>query len=135
MATYLFVTKPDYSPERVEANEEPFGWSCSRTTRSGDQALVYVTGIGIAYDWDVVSDAEPDPEWRYACDVEHVKTFDPPITIQEIRDIVPEWSPTHQNFRGFRSIRIPEEIAKRILHLRHEEGHPSSSGVRHDGSV
>lgn len=120
MASYLFITKPEFSPEEVEGNKEPYGWSCSRTTRSGDRALVYVTGSGIAFEWDVVSDAKPHPEWRYMCDVEHVQTFDPPITIQEIRDTVSdiEWSPPHQNFRGFRSIIIPEEIAKRIRNLR-----------------
>jgi hypothetical protein len=120
MATYLFVTKPEYSPDEVEDSKEPYRWSCSRKTRSGDRALVYVTGSGIAFEWDVVSDAEPNSTWRYMCDVEHVETFHPPITIQEIRGTVAEteWSPPHQNFRGFRSIIIPEEIAKRIRNLR-----------------
>lgn len=120
MATYLFVTKPEYTPERVAAGFDVPWWSCSSTTECGDSALVYVSGAGIQYEWRVTSDAVPHKEWKYICDVEHMRTFDPAITIREIRDVVPEleWKPPYQNFRGFRSIRIPERVTGLIQGLR-----------------
>ena len=90
MSTYLFVTKPEYTPERVESGIDVPWWSCSSTTARGDRALVYVTGLGIHYEWNIVSDADPHDEWKYICDVEHARTFDPPISIDEIRDAVPK---------------------------------------------
>lgn len=120
MTTYLFVTKPEYTPERVEDGVDVPWWSCSSTTERGDRALVYVTGVGIQYEWRVLSDADQHEEWKYICDVEHAQTFDPPITIGEVRDAVSkdDWAPPYQNFRGVRSITIPEEVARRILALR-----------------
>ena len=106
MSTYLFVTKPEYTPERVEGGIDVPWWSCSSKAAHGDRALVYVTGRGIHYEWNIVSDAVPNDTWKFICDVEHVRTFEPPITIGEIRDAVPRdtWAPPYQNFRGFRSI-------------------------------
>lgn len=120
MATYLFVTKPEYTPEKVEDGFDNPWWSCSSTTRIDDQALIYITGIGIAYEWLVTSDAERDEEWRFVCDVQHSRTFTPEIPLQEIREHVTreEWAAPFTNFRGLRSIQIPEEVADRIRDLR-----------------
>ena len=115
MSTYMFITKEE--PELVASNED-VGWSCSKTTRLGDNALVYVAGIGVRFEWLVLSDAEKNDEWGYVCDVEFVKSFDPPITIQELRSAVTpeEWKPPHLNFRGFKSIVIPGDVLKRYAH-------------------
>ena len=120
MATYLFVTKPEKTPERVESGLDVPRWSCSRTTQIGDEALVYVTGVGVLYEWRILSDAEPHEKWKYICDVQHVRTFDPPITLKEICEAVPktDWSPPYLHFRGYRSIEIPDEIADRMRGLR-----------------
>lgn len=120
MTTYLFVTKPEYTPERVEGGVDVPWWSCNSTTKSGDRALVYVTGVGIQYEWRVVSDADPHKKWKYICNVEHSQTFEPPISIGEIREVTTkdEWAPPFQNFRGLRSISIPEDLVERILALR-----------------
>ena len=119
MSTYLFITKEEYEPELVASNDD-VSWSCSKTTRLGDTALVYVAGIGVCFEWRVLSDAEKNDEWPYVCDVEFVKSFDPPITIQELRSAVTreEWKPPHLNFRGWRSITIPADVLKTIRTLR-----------------
>lgn len=120
MTTYLFVTKQEFTPEHVEDGDASHWWSCSSTTRSEDRALVYVTGTGIQYEWRATSNAEPHKEWKYICHVEHVQTFEPPISIGEIREATTkdEWAPPFQNFRGLRSITVPENTAVRILALR-----------------
>jgi putative restriction endonuclease len=119
MATFLFVTKPEQRPERVQATSAHW-WSCSRTTKSHDHALVYVTGVGILYEWRTTSDAEPNAEWKYICGVKHVRTFDPPIALRQILEEVrrSEWPPPYLKFRGFRSIEMPEPVAARIRALR-----------------
>ena len=119
MTTYLFVTKPEYEPEHVETGETTW-WSCGSKMKSGDRALVYVTGAGITYEWQATADAEPDPEWKNKCSVSHESAFEPPITIREIRVAIPkeEWSPPHLNFRGYRSIEIPDDIATKLRDLR-----------------
>lgn len=120
MPTYLFVTKPEHTPERVELGENLW-WSCSSTTQSGDYALLYVTGMGIRYEWQALSDAKPDDKWKYVCEVGYLRTFDPHITFREIYDAVLEhkWAPVLQNFRGLRSIIVPEEVAGKIKALRY----------------
>ncbi len=119
MRTYLFITKSEYTPERVESGEVTW-WSCSSTTRRGDRALVYVAGSGVQYEWRAISNAQPDDEWKYVCDVTHVRTYHPPISLNEIRNVVSrqEWAPPHQNFRGFRSVIVPENAAILIRQLR-----------------
>jgi len=118
MTTYLFVTSPDYTPERVEG--ESIWWSCQSTTKSGDRALVYVTGVGIHYEWELLTDAKPDATWTNICDVEHVRTFTPPIQLRELRETFTEneWKPPFLNFRGYRNISLSAEIANRIRSLR-----------------
>ncbi len=120
MSTYLFVTKPNYAPERVERGFDVPWWSCSSTTKLGDVALVYVAGVGVKYEWRVSSDAAPNDEWKFICDVLHVRTFDPAISLREILKQVRrhEWAPPYMNFRGYRSIHVPENVADRIRHLR-----------------
>jgi 5-methylcytosine-specific restriction endonuclease McrA len=118
--TYLFLTKPEYKPGKVNA-EHDFSWSCSKSARAGDHALVYVTGgLGITYEWKVLTDAEPDKTWGYVCDVEYVGDINPPISIRELRDAIPrkDWSSPHLNFRGNRSIEIPLVGLKAIRSLR-----------------
>src|SRR5438132_654434 len=102
MSTYLFVTKPEFTPERVASGSDVPWWSCSSTTRFGDRALVYVTGVGIQYEWQINSDAEPHDEWKFICGVEHARTFNPPIALREILEQISreEWAPPHMNFRG-----------------------------------
>ena len=46
-----------YSAELVESDND-VRWSCSKTTRLGDTAFVYVAGIGVCFEWRVLSDAE-----------------------------------------------------------------------------
>lgn len=117
--TFLFVTKSDESAETVESGKSRW-WSCSSTTRNGDHALVYVAKVGIQYEWRVISNAKPDKKWTYTCDVIYVRTFDPPITIRELREAVTreEWAPPHLNFRGNQSLTIPAAVATRIRALR-----------------
>ena len=119
MPTYMFITKGESEPERVK-DESGFEWSCSKSTRAGDFALVYVGGSGVSYQWRVASDAEASEKWGYTCNVEFVSEFSPPITLQELRTAIPkeEWNPPHQNFRGFRSITIPNAIVRHIKALR-----------------
>ncbi|HQH25891.1 MAG TPA: hypothetical protein PLP17_00730, partial [Oligoflexia bacterium] len=118
MRTYLFVTTSKYSHESVGSEEKP--WSCSKNTKRGDHALVYVTKCGVQYEWLVCSDAKKNKRWKYMCNVKHVQTFDSPITLREICDAVKkrEWAPPYQNFRGYRSIIVPDIIVGRIRALR-----------------
>lgn len=124
MSTLLFVTKPQFAPERVKA-ERGILWSCSRETRAGDQALVYVTGEGISYRWRAISDAEPsgrtaERPWPYACHVEYVDTFAPPVTAKELRDAIPqeEWNAPHAHIRVKAASVILSGVAERIIALR-----------------
>ena len=119
MTCYLFVTDEQRRPEDVHSEEETW-WSCSKTTRAGDFAFVYVKGTGITYLWRVTSQAEPNADFRYQCDVEYVRTFEPPITLQEIQSKIDKetWAPPHQNFWGFTSIKVPLEAVYGILDLR-----------------
>ncbi len=119
MTDYLFVTGSEHEPEAVQPSS-PYGWSCSKTTALGDSILVYVVGQGIAFEWRAVSDAVRDPRWRFSCDVEHVKDISPIITIQELRAAFPrsQWAPPHTNFRGMRSVQLPQNIAVGIRALR-----------------
>ena len=82
-------------------------------------AFVYVKGAGITYLWHITSDAEPNAEFGYQCDVKHARTFDPPITLQELKSNIGKetWAPPHQNFWGFTSIKIPEEAVSEIIDL------------------
>jgi hypothetical protein len=123
MSAYLFVTKPRYTPERVEEGFDVPWWSCSSTSQFGDHALVYVTGVGIQYEWCITSDAKRNAKWKYICDVEHFRTFDPPIELKEIMEVVnkEEWKPPYLHFRGYRSIAVPDNIAQRIRSLRSEQ--------------
>ena len=120
MSTYMFITKEESKPELVESDNNVSWWSCSKTTRSGDTALVYVAGIGVRFEWRVLSDAVKNEKWRYVCDVEFAKSFEPPITIQKLRSAVTreEWKPPHLNFRGFKSIVIPDDVLITIRTLR-----------------
>src|SRR5262249_41753429 len=101
--TFLFVTKPDYTPERVESGECG-SWSCAKDTRLGDTILCYVTGEGIRYQWQATSDATPDDDpqskWPYFCDIVFEKAFDPPIHIREIKEVITkeEWGALGSNF-------------------------------------
>jgi hypothetical protein len=115
MTTYLFVTSNDFNPERVNRRAGA-SWSCSKTAKRGDRALVYVKGQGVTYEWRITSDAEPHKEWKFMCDVERLSQISPPITIADMCAAVSraEWSPPHQNLRGLRSVKIPPEIANRI---------------------
>ena len=119
MTTYLFVTGNEFHPERVRAGAD-YWWSCSSTTIEDDSILVYVKGEGIAYEWRATSDAERSDEWKFACNVEHVRTFDPGISLGEIRELFSkkQWAAPYQNFRGYRSIRIPPEVARQLNQLR-----------------
>ncbi len=121
MTTYLFVTDADsYDPEGVQTGTDDW-WSCSKTAVPGDLALVYlVGGVGIEYQWQITSQAERNDKWGYVCDVRHLRTFKPPISLGEICFVVSkaEWAPPHLNFRGYRSIRIPDRVAARLRSLR-----------------
>ena len=122
MHTYLFITDPNVNdPEAVRSGD--WGeWSCSSTTETDDLALVYLTGTGIKYEWRATSKArsEKNEDFPYGCDVQYVRTFRPPITIQELRSEFSrdEWPAPYTNFRGMRSIRLKEGVASRIRDLR-----------------
>lgn len=128
-STYLFITKPEYKPGKVR-NGKNGVWSCSKTTKAGDHALVFVGGEGIHYQWRAISNAEPDEQWHYVCEVEYVGTLEPPITLSELRAVITKkvWGPPHQNFRGLRSIIIPGHVLDQINAMR-------SIGHRHLNDV
>ena len=115
----MFITKADHQPQKVR-HGDAVGWSCGKNTCSGDSVLVYVASTGVCYEWRATSDAKKDRRWDYVCNVEYVRSFEPPITIQELRVAAPKsvWSPPHQNFRGHSSIAIPSRIFRRIKALR-----------------
>ena len=121
MTTYLFVTDPEINyPETVRNNPNDW-WSCSRDTEYGDSLFVYLKGgQGIKYLWRAISSAKENEEWRYICKVRHERTFDPSITIQELRNNIVRdiWAAPYTNFRGMRSIKLKDEVAKLILSLR-----------------
>jgi hypothetical protein len=119
MATYLFITRQRESAEDVRETGEGC-WSCSKTTREGDRVLVYFAGDepGIAHEWRATSNAELDDEWKYACDVQHVRSFSPIIALSEMRRAVPKKeSPILHHPQG-RAIKIPEKAADRVIALR-----------------
>lgn len=118
MSVYLFVTDEEAHPEAIESGEDDW-WSCSKTTQELDVALVYVKGKGIVYQWLVTSNASPDLRWPYVCKVEHQRTFEPAISLEEIQSAVGReiWAPPHQNFRGFASIKVPLQAAEKIYDL------------------
>lgn len=120
MDPYLFVVNADEYDASVVDEKGGERWSCSKDTTVGDHALVYVTGEGISYEWAVIAPAAEDPEWRFMCHVRRLREFKPPISIQEIREAIPReiWAAPYTNFRGFRSIRIPDEAYERLLALR-----------------
>lgn len=116
MTTYLFVTDPEKWD--IEAPGVPGGanWSCSKTTLSGDQVLVYLLEEGITHEWVAISDAKPCRQWRYCCDVSLVRRIKPPISIEDLRSLFPkgQWRALDQNFRGYRSIRIPPAVEQQL---------------------
>jgi len=128
MRTYLFVTQPEYTPERVERGFDVPWWSCSSTTEEGDRVFVFVAGVGLQYEWRVTSNATRNDEWKFICDVEHVRSFNPVITIQELRKAFPKdvWYPPHR-LGGVKSILIPEPVVARILALRPPPGVPRAA--------
>jgi hypothetical protein len=133
MSTYLFVTDPEKHDVVSVETAKGYWWSCSKTALPGDAALVYLTGgIGIEYEWQIASQAEANAEWGFVCDVKHVRKFKPPISLKEICSAIPrtEWKPPHQNFRGFRSIRVPDSVAERLRQLRPHYVPPDSAGGR-----
>lgn len=126
MTAYLFITARDNRPESIRpgSRSKENYWSCSKTCEPGDAVFVYITGVGIALEWEVASKPWADPDWAYSCGVKFIGRIEPPISIQELRRTftADEWKPPHLNFRGFRSIKIPDHVADRIRSLR---GHPS----------
>lgn len=123
MNTYLLVTNPnefDFVHDVEERSDEIY-WNCNKSTQNRDRLLVYLTGnIGITYEWNAASDAAKDETWKYVCDIEYVKKFDPPITLKEIRNVITkdEWKPPYLNLRGYKSIQIPYDVAEKIVNLR-----------------
>ncbi len=63
---------------------------------------------------------EKNVKWGYICYVEYVDTFTPPISLSKIRKVITreEWAPPYLNFRGYKSIRIPDQIVSQIISLR-----------------
>ena len=104
MNTFLFVAKPKFHPERVTRNKR-YNWSCQKDARIGDAVYVYVTAVGIAYEWRVESDAAPSDDWPYTCDVSLIGRIDPPIPFPELRRVIKpgKWSALDQRFRGISS--------------------------------
>ncbi len=119
--TYLFITNPTKYDVEAPQYDDNVWWSCSKTTLVGDRLLIYLTNnIGVKYEWRAVSDAEKNNEWGYACYVEYVDTFTPPISLSEIKKVIAreEWAPPYLNFRGFKSIQIPAQLVSQITSLR-----------------
>lgn len=114
MTTFLFVSDPDNDHE---AAQDVCIWTCSSTTEAGDQILVYVKTIGIQFEWVALSEAKHTGYRQYECIVEYVRTFNPPLSLDEIcKRIAPhEWKAPHLNFRGYTSIQVPEEMVKPLL--------------------
>lgn len=130
MTPYLFIVNAEeYDASTVD--KKGGSWSCSKDTTVGDRVFVYVTAEGIKYEWAVMAPAAEDRKWKYKCRVRRKREFVPPIDIKKIRASIPRevWAAPYTNFRGFRSIRIPDDALKSILALRpsgttfdHEEG-------------
>jgi 5-methylcytosine-specific restriction endonuclease McrA len=119
MKTYLFVTTSESKPERIKAGRNP-SWSCLKETRAGGIALVYVTTQGIAYQWRIESDARPDPEWGYVCDVSLANRIEPPIAFSELRKAFKpgQWKLLDQKFRNVRTAKITPGLKRIIDKLR-----------------
>lgn len=117
MSTYLFVTRPERDPESI--GDVPDWWSCAQTTRAGDTAFVYVTGQGIAFEWSVVSDARPNPEFRHVCDVVRARVVAPPISIAVLKERFPReaWPAPHGNFQGHQAFLVPDVVAHQLRAL------------------
>ncbi len=115
MTDYLFITNPDYEPESVRNRSAQ--WSSPKHIQPGDRILVYVTGgKGITHKWEAVSEADSDDEWGYMCDVKHVADINPPITLDDIKNIFDrsEWSPPYQNFRGLKHLKLSDKVAEKL---------------------
>jgi 5-methylcytosine-specific restriction endonuclease McrA len=119
MADFLFITDPEFSPEKV-GHSKSSSWSCSKTAQPNDRAFVYVTGQGISFEWVLMGRPRPDTHWRFVCSVRLVNAISPPITIQELRKAIPRsmWAPPHTGLRGYRSISLPPEAAAAIRGIR-----------------
>jgi 5-methylcytosine-specific restriction endonuclease McrA len=115
MADFLFITDPDFSPEKVGRSKSS-SWSCSKSAQPNDRAFVYVTGQGISFEWVLVGRPRPDAHWRFQCSVRLFNEMFPPITMQELRKAIPRsvWAPPHTGLRGYRSISVPPKAAAAI---------------------
>jgi hypothetical protein len=119
MSKYVFVTRVDFEPESV-TKSNIVHWSCSKTSKSDDTALVYIVGIGFAFQWKIIGDAYPDAEWKYMCQVKREKVFKEPIQFSELKDNFSreEWPVLYTHFRGLRSFAITDDVFEKIVSLR-----------------
>jgi len=121
MQTFMFITREEIAAEGM-ANDRDRSWSCGSQLRRGDRVLVYVVKRGVRFEWRATSDAQRGvgESWRFTCDLKVVKSFKPPITIAELRAMIPQsvWSPPHQNFRGYQHIAVPSSVFNQIKGMR-----------------
>jgi hypothetical protein len=91
MSAFLFLTHEVENAEKIE--KKISWWSCSTKVRKGDRILVYFPGDRkeLVYEWVAVSDSyrRPGKVFPIRCHVQFVRSFDPPIPLDEIRRSVP----------------------------------------------
>ncbi len=129
MPMFLFITEQAEKVRSITRQSGELEWSCHSKCRAGDSAYVYLTGgQGIVSEWQITSDAHADPIWDYICDVRHVRSIKPAITISELREKFgrEEWRAPHVNFRNNRSLLLEERVAEKLRALRPAAPNPSA---------
>lgn len=119
MSSFVIMSYEENDPYSVDRSGE-HSWSCGKTTREGDNLLLYVTKTGLSYLWAATTDARPDKKWKYSCNVKLVKKINPPIAIPELKSVFPRatWSEPHNHFRGRKSLKLDPDIYNKITSLR-----------------
>lgn len=96
-------------------------WVIPKCARPGDDAVIFVMGIGFFATARVTSIPEPDADWknRYTAGIDSVRLIDPPISIGSIQAEVPQlkWANYPRSITT-PSPRIGARIAALIKHRR-----------------
>jgi hypothetical protein len=127
MSAYLFIADPqprreagyDTAPADVQ-NHPRVRWRCHSRMQAGDHVLVFVTGEGIDYGWEALTNPRRDGPRHFWCDVRYLGTVAPSITFEELlRDVGTQaWPLLRAGFRGHHAVRLHGGILARICHLR-----------------
>lgn len=73
--------------------KEASWWSCGKETKEGELLLIYLIKpiSAIVAMATTSSGAKPRKAWRFGADIKNIKIIEPPITLSEIRQQIPEW--------------------------------------------